>query len=619
MKNLKMVLVSLLFVALPICVSALEDWEVYEKGIAQVKLDEVTSLEESLKSRVEKLNADDIYSEYTYKYSFGIVKAEKLEDYTKKATSEIVKVDKIFKSYNEAFDYYNAITVDAPYYKGEADIQVVKNDTIVNGEYKEITCEKNGCETELADLNSALKENQTLDYTITSKKEIQYGNTTWFDYEDNDSVKLFDSISEIEEYMTKIDLTKEGWKYRDYRIDEVSITNETTKTYKELVGKEIYEEEDEAIEALNKFKADYPNYMNTDIIKIEDPTEDSYIYSNDTETYTDRDSAEKRKEELTSENVTASVEEKITDGALVDIPSMTFDSYEAALAQLEVYKNQGYIIDSYDITKNKEGYTGKVLSAKKDDASKTYTFDKEINYILVKQGQKGTVAVWTPIALTETEQAEFRKTYKEIISGIDGSTSGDLDITFISGYNTFDLSNLGNGWGTEYTFSKNNDGTTSLNIPSGAVSHTVSGVLEERISSYTLTGKMHTVTKEYYVLLRTFVKGYDFKVVGEAKMQEEITKYKLALQYDEEIETIVDTLKYRYNTKVTEESYILNYEKYSYETYELATIDWQIERILNGQGSDSPLPPFTGVRFNHLGIILINLLGLALFFKKKRA
>lgn len=613
MKKIKILVLSMIFMIVPINVCALEDWDIYKQDTVQIKLEEIKKLEETIKSTIEKLESADIYDQYTYKYSLNVVKKVSFEDQLKKKISEVLHIDKIFKTYNEALDYYNSLSVDAPYYKGDPNIEKMENDSIIHGQYSEITCENIGCEEELAILNDSLEHNESLEYSIISSTQIQYGNTTWFDYMENGVVKLFDSKLAIEEYIKQLDLAKEGWQYKDYKINDVLITNEDIKNFQE-----IYEEESEAVEALNKFKNDYPNYINADIIKIEDSEEDSYIYSKDTNLYLDKSLAEARKDELTSEFVFATVEEKQTNGLVQDIPDDIFDNYLDALAQLELYKSQGYVIDSYTISPNKIGYTGKVLSAKKDGSSKNYIFDEEINYVLIKQGKIGTVAVWTPIPLMPSQQEQFRKTYKEIIGGIDGSTSGDLNIKFINGYHSFDLSSLGSGWKDEYTFIKNNDGTTSLNIPSGAVSHTVSGVLEEKICNYKLTGKMHKVLTEYYVLLREFIKGYDFKVIGEAKVENSITKYQMALQYDQELEQMINALKYRINTLISEENYTLDYEKYAYDTYELATVDWQIERMTNNKESDYPLPPFTGVEFNHFGIIMVNLLGAALIFKSKK-
>ena len=265
--------------------------------------------------------------------------------------------------------------------------------------------------------------------------------------------------------------------------------------------------------------------------------------------------------------VTLRSEEVTESTTSIEIPSKSFNTKEEAENYLKELKDQGYTIENYEIKE----YTistdaGKVINGTKvDESLKRYEFT-DSNYVIIKQASNGLV-VWTEEELTESEQTRFETSYKEICleNSVDGKNNCELSILrFINGYNTFDLSDLGNGWKNDYTFSKDND-KIILTIPSVGISHAIYGNYQVNKVEYTIEGKMHKeiTTTKYYV---------DYK-----KMEDIYSLY--------------------YNSISTKTCYYLTYTKVTYETKPVFNVAYKIEKIEYGVGTDTP--PHTGVEANN--------------------
>lgn len=246
--------------------------------------------------------------------------------------------------------------------------------------------------------------------------------------------------------------------------------------------------------------------------------------------------------------------------------SASFKTKEAAVSAINNLILQGYIIEGLvddlisEVILEGTGYvsTGSKISQSKE----VYQFAETSNYVVIKQASNGLV-VWTELPLTTTAQENFKQTYKEtcLNYNFDGKSNCNLPILqFISSYQTFDLSNLGNGWKNTYTFSKVN-GIITLAVPQGAVSHTIDGIATLSTKEYIIEGNMHknTIIQKYYV---------DY--------MELINKYSLF-----------------YKERFVSTNYKLNYQLYTYDCLNYIDLAWKIEKQELGMGGDNP--PHTGI------------------------
>lgn len=200
------------------------------------------------------------------------------------------------------------------------------------------------------------------------------------------------------------------------------------------------------------------------------------------------------------------------------IPEKTFETEEAANEYINSYiKKYGKENVTNEITKITEEYegTGEVTTVKKiDSLNKEYFIPSSNNFVLIKQAKLGTVAVWTETAMTDIQKIEFEESYAKLASSIDGSTAGKLNIEYISGLGVHNLSYLGNGWGTDYGFTKDIEGNIILTIPSKKVSHIVYGVAdltnEKNLYKVTGTWKLYEIIKIYKVSDTITTYGYGF-------------------------------------------------------------------------------------------------------------
>lgn len=267
-------------------------------------------------------------------------------------------------------------------------------------------------------------------------------------------------------------------------------------------------------------------------------------------------------EPITSQTESISIESKLEKNL--------FNTKQEAENVIKKLEEEDYIMENAKIEQKTVPGTGTVTSGTKIDASKTiYRFNESSNYVIIKQASNGLV-VWTESPLSTEAQQEFSNSYKELClkNSIDGKNNCSLPILrFISSYDTFDLSDLGNGWKTNYTFTKDNN-IIVLTVPTGAVSHTIDGIADVNLTMYYITGNM-------YKLITTYNYYVDY-----ATTHNEYSLY--------------------YNIKEQTPCYLLKYDLVTYEYDEYVDANWNIEKIEYGVGTDNP--PHTGIE-NHIPYI----------------
>lgn len=615
MKRFHVFVLATLLIFLPLMVKAIESsWEKVDEGVETIKFEDAEDFEKSLITRVELLNSDPENEESltTYRYRLSIIKHDDLEEDIDNKISRTITVNELFATRTDALEYYEALEIEAPEYKGDYDITEVEIERTIEGESNEIVCQSVDCVNEIDTINQSKDENQTLVSSI-SRIEEELGETKYFRYKNDDGDKIFETESEAKTFAESVKMTlSSGWKFIKNVVNSFKVNVS-------LSG--VFDTEDEATAALNQFKDTYTDVEVTkEITKVRDITEDLVENLKD-EVFDNILDATNRVNELnkdkTSDYEINSYYEKVTEKIDENTKLDLLLDKESLNSTIENLRTQGWILDSISIEEISGELTGKVTTAIKDPNSKSsYIFDSNNNYILVKQAKKGTVAVWTEKELTDKAKEEFKNTYKNVTD--DGSTSGDLTINFIFGFKTFDLSSLGNGWGNDYTFSKDNNGNIILTIPSKAVSHVVYGYVEETNQTYKVTGVMHKEIDKYIVHTSKKIYGFDYEV--------EASGNKILYAVDAEAKKILveegQKLTYRLDTNVKETAYNLSYEVYSYGLTQYADAEWVIERMVEAKGDgnpDYPNPPQTG---NGKGVIITLLsfltLGLSSIFTKKK-
>ncbi|MDD6273008.1 MAG: hypothetical protein PUA90_05870 [bacterium] len=289
---------------------------------------------------------------------------------------------------------------------------------------------------------------------------------------------------------------------------------------------EICDSRDEAIEKMKEMEEQGYTVDYSNIIEERNTEKDVVTETTGTEAYDTLEEAEEAAKLLETDTkevkVVATIRKENSGKEEVIIENKSFKTEQEAEEYIKELESQGYIVENYEINSVVEN-TGKVVEASKDDESKTlYVFDaSKTNFVLIKQAN-GHYAVWTNEELSDEERNEFVKSYNEVNTGstkFDGSTQNiELSqITFINGYDSFDLSYIGEQWGT-YTFSKTDD-SLNLDIPSKKVSHTVFGYCLERMKEFLLNASAILNNEEYYIDLETTQKGYDYVAKGEKEVE----------------------------------------------------------------------------------------------------
>ena len=617
MKKVKFFLAALLVcLALPNGVDALEKnyCTVFENGTQVVDADKVDEFEKYLKEKVYNLNnGSGILGDYRYSYIMNV----KTDEVTLKTDVETITVSDKFDTEEEAIDYYNGIILDKPFEKGEyklSTVDVPRTETVKSGS---TVCEGLECLEEISNLNSQLGPNQKLFYNVIIK-DVEGTESTKVTYKDNNGVVYFDTKEEGQEFADKYTPTLEGHKFVKNRVLSKVSTTETSKTYEEIYGNNVFDTETDALSALDKFKNEY-NVTSSDIETVRDNSEDKT--SSGSETFNTEAEADKWIQENAIDSTLGELKPNITTSKVkYDEGTIEgeYSSREDAQKAIDALKAQGYIVEGSSISEVPGSITGEVEEKvyKNEDNVDSYTFGIGTDYVVIKQAS-GAIAVWTKEELTSQQQALFIESYRE--NAGDNSSENASTVKFISGFGTFDLSELGNGWGTSYTFSEK-DNNVVLSASKDKISHVMYGTLVRENTKYVLSGTKYKEKDVYKVDWTKVTYGFDYKLNASALVNEKVTKYMVVSIFNKlEKEA---TLEYRIDETFFDKKIELSYEKYIPVVKEIAYIDWVINRC-EYQGSndnntdnnddnnivvtsrDYPNPPQTGVKAN---ISIINLL-----------
>ena len=543
----------------------------------------------------------------------------KTDEVTLKTDVETITVSDKFDTEEEAIDYYNGIILDKPFEKGEyklSTVEVPRTETVKSGS---TVCNGLECLEEISNLNSQLGPNQKLFYNVIIK-DVEGTESTKVTYKDNNGVVYFDTKEEAQEFADKYTPTLDGHKFVKNEVLSKITTTETSKTYEEIYGNNIFDTETDAVSALDKFENEY-NVTSGDIETVRDNSEDKT--SSGSETFNTEAEADKWIQDNAIDSTLGELKtNKTTSKVKYDEGTIEgeYSSRADAEAAIDALKAQGYIVEGSSISEVSGGITGNVESATKIDKNQhSYTFVNGTDYVLIKQGS-GHYAVWTEEELTQEEKTAFIDSYKKV--NTDGSTSGiSMDnIEWIQGFNTFDLGAVfnENNWG-KYTFKLENGKVVLIN-ENDQISHVVYGGLVNENTKYVLSGTKYKEKEVYKVDWTKVTYGFDYKLNASALVKEKVTRYMVVSIFNKlEKEA---TLEYRIDETFFDKKIELSYEKYIPVVKEIAYIDWVINRCEyqgsndnnndNNKGNnivvtsrDYPNPPQTGVKENSAIIIYV--------------
>ena len=546
----------------------------------------------------------------------------KTDEVTLKTDVETITVSDKFDTEEEAIDYYNGIILDKPFEKGEYKLSTVEVPRIETVKSGSTVCNGLECLEEISNLNSQLGPNQKLFYNVIIK-DVEGTESTKVTYKDNNGVVYFDTKEEAQEFADKYTPTLDGHKFVKNEVLSKITTTETSKTYEEIYGNNIFDTETDAVSVLDKFENEY-NVTSGDIETVRDNSEDKT--SSGSETFNTEAEADKWIQDNAIDSTLGELKtNKTTSKVKYDEGTIEgeYSSRADAEAAIDALKAQGYIVEGSSISEVPGGITGNVESAIKiNENNHKYTFVNGTDYVLIKQGS-GHYAVWTEEELTQEEKTAFIDSYKKV--NTDGSTSGiSMDnIEWIQGFNTFDLGAVfnENNWG-KYTFKLENGKVVLIN-ENDQISHVVYGGLVNENTKYVLSGTKYKEKEVYKVDWTKVTYGFDYKLNASALVKEKVTRYMVVSIFNKlEKEA---TLEYRIDETFFDKKIELSYEKYIPVVKEIAYIDWVINRCEyqgsndnnndNNKGNnivvtsrDYPNPPQTGVKAN---ISIINLLMLA--------
>ena len=546
----------------------------------------------------------------------------KTDEVTLKTDVETITVSDKFDTEEEAIDYYNGIILDKPFEKGEYKLSTVEVPRIETVKSGSTVCNGLECLEEISNLNSQLGPNQKLFYNVIIK-DVEGTESTKVTYKDNNGVVYFDTKEEAQKFADKYTPTLDGHKFVKNEVLSKITTTETSKTYEEIYGNNIFDTETDAVSVLDKFENEY-NVTSGDIETVRDNSEDKT--SSGSETFNTEAEADKWIQDNAIDSTLGELKtNKTTSKVKYDEGTIEgeYSSRADAEAAIDALKAQGYIVEGSSISEVPGGITGNVESAIKiNENNHKYTFVNGTDYVLIKQGS-GHYAVWTEEELTQEEKTAFIDSYKKV--NTDGSTSGiSMDnIEWIQGFNTFDLGAVfnENNWG-KYTFKLENGKVVLIN-ENDQISHVVYGGLVNENTKYVLSGTKYKEKEVYKVDWTKVTYGFDYKLNASALVKEKVTRYMVVSIFNKlEKEA---TLEYRIDETFFDKKIELSYEKYIPVVKEIAYIDWVINRCEyqgsndnnndNNKGNnivvtsrDYPNPPQTGVKAN---ISIINLLMLA--------
>ena len=352
------------------------------------------------------------------------------------------------------------------------------------------------------------------------------------DYMEGNEIKYFDTETDAQLFVNNYVPVLEGFKFINNEYVAVPFKIKVMKTYAELKGNDVFDTETEALEKLEEFQREY-NTTDGKVESVRVSSKDKIESGSIT-----FDSQEEANKWIADNEIDSKFGELVTnvtsDKEKYDESNITgeYSSKDLAEEALQQLKNEGYIVNG-NITEITDGITGEVLSGSSYPSAGKYEFSiNDTNFVLIKQGS-GHYAVWTEQELTEQEKDIFVSTYNKVNSGdskFDGSTTNisKSDISWIYGYGSFDLSYIGNNWGT-YTFAKN-ENNIILTCDAKKVSHVIKGYAKENIK-YVLSGTKYKEKEVYKVNYSKLTYGFSYKVSASALVDEINTKYKVVSNF----------------------------------------------------------------------------------------
>ena len=577
--------------------------KVYDKGSGITDLTK-EEFESMLVNKVDYLNQNNSQGflvNYIFDYSLEyVVKQEQVDKKEQK-----VVVDEKFASENTAKEYFDKVVVE------ENSSKVLDSITLVDDLKCEeisdtISCNSVKCVSEIENLENTLKDNQTLSYDV-NYNQVEGSYILEVDYKIDNEIKYFDTQQEALSFMnTYVPNNVLGYKFVNNKITTVLFEIPTTKTYLELMGNDTFDTLEQANNKLAEFQKEY-NTTNGSVVKVKDATED--IKESDTLEF---DTETAMNEWISNNNISQDLGsltysyklDTIVDGNKESI-NLEFDSYADLENYIKDLEDNSYILENKEINEIKSGITGEVITGSSYDSNSRYEFSKnDTNFILLKQGS-GAYAIWSENALSDIEKETFVRTYNEVNSGstkFDGSTTNiTIDqITWINGYDTFDLSIIGKNWGS-YTFSTDNN-SIIITCDKSKLSHLVKGFAKEKVK-YQLTGLKYKQKEVYLLTYNKVLYGFDYKIEASVMINEKVNKYKVVSIFKKLVDTY--TLDYSINTYIEDKYYKLSYNLITYIYEDVNYANWQIIRCEypygNGNSDDQVdnnnsylMPPKTG-------------------------
>ena len=408
----------------------------------------------------------------------------------------------------------------------------------------------------------------------------------------------FNSVEEAEAYVAELEA--------DGYTVEYTITQESHEETGSL--EEIYNTKDEAEQALEDFKAEYPNAEGTiESVKTDSDSDvetttldtpysteeeaqtalDEYINSNETDTYYFIG-------EVTGPTGTGEYETQAI--------SKTFASEAEALAYVQELEEAGYTV-TYTFVHDTDEEQGSIedqkygtreeaeqaLEAFKEEypnaegnievieagtvyTANTITEDMKIyqigstTFILIKHGNE--FFVWTENQLTSDEQAQFKKTYKEVATDnvITGSVI-ERKGQFVYGYNI--TYHTKNGKSFKFVLDENNE--IKIIMDSGGESRVVygefapvvqyilnaTGTKTVELESGKLTGEQKKEIEAYFNKVTKKAKKYKFTASGKKTVMDELytlegTKSKDIMKDEYALDVTTETKLYEYYPETVE-------------------------------------------------------------------
>ena len=604
---LAIIFLSLIFI--PTNVLALDKTycEVYDKGSNEILKSELEEFENKLNDKVFDLNESfGIGKLVVYKYYLD-KKVEFIEEKVE-TNKETIKVDELFRTKEEAENYYENLEVEMPFVLKNPIISEKEIEQIEKGDSITIKCKTKDCKEEIENIEQNLEDNQKLNKKI-NVITID-GEMLEITYKENGEIKYFNTIEDATKFSDEYKPTLEKYRFDKNEVIEDKYTVIEKKTFKELNNNNIFNTLEEAQNALDSFKEKYINVEDEKITKNRNTNKD--IVEKDSIIFDTKEEYESwiNNNQLTEENgkLEYEINEKETTTEKIVGPFEYLDKESSDNKKIELEKD-GYVVNIE--TEKKLVLTGKINTFNKVDQSKDrYEISIDNDYFVIKQGAD-KVVVWTKEELDNTKKTEFLNTLIENDNSI--KVSKIEDIIWITGEQTFDLTQYGNNMG-KYTVTIT-DENIIMTCDKEKISHFDYGTLEktEKIVKYIVSGKKDINITSYELSYVKTIYGFDYEVYAIANVDKDAIRYYIISQFFEQKQ--IEELTYSIDTINKYITYELSYDKYEINKIEKAKIDWNIIKcnyyIGNGV-ADYPQPPATGMEnkmiFSFKNILLVIIL-----------